>query len=145
MAGLENKSRRPKTNPKAIPIRIKERVIALRKETKLCAKKLKWKLDKEGIVLHENTVHKIIKQEGLTRRYRVRKLKYKYIKVPLSKGELVEIDVKYVPDLVGNKQYYQFTAIDCASRWRYLKIYDDYSKPQAYGIWVYNIRPVGHR
>jgi transposase InsO family protein len=39
----------------------------------------------------------------------------------------VEIDVKYVPDLVENKQYYQFTAIDCASRWRYLKIYDNYS------------------
>lgn len=124
---LENKSRRPKTNPRETPIRIKERVIELRKETKLCAKKLKWKLEKEGIVVHKNTIHKIIKTEGLTRKYRVRKLKYKYIKVPLSKGELIEIDVKYVPDLIGNKQYYQFTAIDCASRWRYLKIYDDYS------------------
>lgn len=40
---------------------------------------------------------------------------------------MLEIDVKYVPDLVKNKQYYQFTAIDCASRWRYLKIYDDCS------------------
>ncbi|MBU1131987.1 DDE-type integrase/transposase/recombinase [Patescibacteria group bacterium] len=26
-----------------------------------------------------------------------------------------------------NKQYYQFTAIDCATRWRYLEIYDDHS------------------
>lgn len=125
--GLENKSRRPKTNPRETSIRIKERVIELRKETKLCAKKIKWKLDKENTVLHKNTVHKIIKAEGLTRKYRIRKLKYKYIKIPLSRGELVEIDVKYVPDLVKNKQYYQFTAIDCASRWRYLKICDDYS------------------
>ena len=89
--------------------------------------KLKWQLDKEGIIIHKNTIQKIIKKEGLTRKYRVRKLKYKYIKVPLSRGELVEIDVKYVPDLVKNRQYYQFTAIDCASRWRYLKIYSDYS------------------
>ncbi len=125
MEGLENKSTRPKTNPKETPIRIKERIIELRKETKKCALKLKWQLEKEGIVIHKNTVHKIIKTEGLTRKYRVRKLKYKYIKVPLSKGELVEIDVKYVPDLVENKQYYQFTAIDCASRWRYLKIYEN--------------------
>ena len=102
-------------------------MIELRTETKMCAKILKWKLEKENIFLHKNTVHKIIKKEGLTRKYRVRKLKYKYIKVPLAKGELVEIDVKYVPNLVGNKQYYQFTAIDCASRWRYLKIYNDYS------------------
>ena len=126
-AGLEPKSTRPKTNPRETPIRIKEKVIELRKETKLCAKKLKWKLEKENIVLHKNTIQKIIKKEGLVRKYRIRKLKYKYIKVPLSKGELVEIDVKYVPDSIKNKQYYQFTAIDCASRWRYLKIYDNYS------------------
>ncbi len=125
--GLENKSRRPKTNSRETPIRIKERIIELRKEKNKCALKLKWSLEKEGIIVHRNTIQKIIKKEGLVRKYRVRKLKYKYAKVPLSQGELVEIDVKYVPDLVGNKQYYQFTVIDCASRWRYLKIYDDYS------------------
>ncbi len=124
---LEPKSTRPKSNPKETPIRIKERVIELRKETEMCAKVLKWKLEKENIFLHKNTVHKIIKKEGLARKYRIRKLKYKYIKVPLAKGELVEIDVKYVPETIKNQQYYQFTAIDCASRWRYLKIYNDYS------------------
>lgn len=126
-AGLEPKSTRPKTNPKEIPIRIKERVIELRKNTNLCALKLKWKLEKEGIAVHKNTIQKIIKKEGLVRKYRVRKLKYKYLKVPLNKGELVEIDVKYVPETIENKQYYQFTAIDCASRWRYLKICDNYA------------------
>lgn len=125
--GLAPKSTRPKTNPNEITIRIKERIIELRKETKLCAKKLKWKLEKEDIVLHKNTIHKIIKNEGLARKYRIRKLKYQYVKIPLTRGELVEIDVKYVPDLIENRQYYQFTAIDCASRWRYLKIYDNYS------------------
>lgn len=59
------------------------------------------------------------------RKYRVRKLKYKYIKVPLAPGELVEVDIKFVPDKISGRRYYQFTAIDCASRWRYLKIYSD--------------------
>lgn len=126
-AGLEPKSTRPKTNPRETPIRIKERIIELRKDRNKCALKLKWQLEKEGIVIHKNTIQKIIKKENLVRKYRVRKLKYKYIKVPLGKGELMEIDVKYVPDCVENRKYYQFTAIDCASRWRYLKIYDDYS------------------
>ena len=40
-AGLEPKSTRPKTNPRETPIRIKERIIELRKETKRCALKLK--------------------------------------------------------------------------------------------------------
>jgi transposase InsO family protein len=125
-AGLEPKSTRPKTNPKETSIRIKERVIELRKKTNKCALKLKWCLEKENIVLHKNTIQKIIKKEGLVRKYRVKKLKYKYVKIPLLPGELMEIDVKYVPDLVENKQYYQFTAIDCASRWRYLRIYENF-------------------
>jgi len=125
MKGLENKSTRPRTNPNETPIRIKERIIELRKETRLCAKKLKWKVEKENIDIHERTIGKIIKKEGLVRKYRIRKLKYKYVKVPLGSGELVEIDIKYVPKKLENKRYYQFTAIDCASRWRYLRIYDD--------------------
>lgn len=125
--GLIPKSTRPRSEPNETPIRIKERIIELRKETKLCAKKLNYKLKKENINVGDRLIGKVIKTEGLTRKYRIRKLKYKYIKVPLAKGDLVEIDVKYVPDLIQNKRYYQFTAIDCATRWRYLKIYDDYS------------------
>jgi len=123
--GLIPRSTKPRSNPKETPIRVKERIIELRKQTKKCALKLKWNLEKENILIHRNTVHKIIKSEGLVRKYRVRKLTYKYIKVPLAPGELVEIDVKYVPGRLKNKRYYQYTAIDTASRWRYLKIYEE--------------------
>lgn len=125
LSGLTDKSKRPKSQFNETPIRIKERIIELRNETKLCAKKLNYKLEKEGIDVSDRLIGKIIKQKGLVRKYRTRKLKYKYIKVPLSPGELVEIDIKYVPKKVKNKRYYQFTAIDCATRWRYLEIYDD--------------------
>jgi hypothetical protein len=123
--GLEPKSTRPKNHPNETAIRIKERIIELRKKTQKCALKLKWQLEKEDILIHKNTIQKIIKTEGLVRKYKARKLKYKYIKVPLSPGELVEIDVKYVPKKIGRMRYYQFTAIDCATRWRYLEIYDE--------------------
>ena len=83
------------------------------------------------IEIDDRTIGKIIKAEGLVREYRTRKLKYKYIKIPLTEGELVEIDIKYVPDLVKGKQYYQFTAIDCASRWRYLQVYDNMGNSEA--------------
>jgi len=43
----------------------------------------------------------------------------------------VEIDVKYVPDSIEGKAYYQFTAIDCATRWRYLEIYDNFGDGDA--------------
>lgn len=125
MKGLENKSTRPLSQVNETPIRIKERIIELRRETRLCAKKLNYKLKKENIIINDRTIGKIIKTEGLVRKYRIRKLQYKYIKPSLLPGELVEIDIKYVPGRIGGKRYYQYTAIDCATRWRYLKIYDN--------------------
>lgn len=122
---LKNRSTRPKSQPRELPIRVKERIVDMRKETNLCARKMNYKLKKEGLKVSDRVIGKIIKTEGLVRKYRVRKLKYKHVKVPLIPGELVEIDIKYVPSRIKGKRYYQYTAIDCSSRWRYLKIYDD--------------------
>lgn len=123
-AGLSPRSTRPKSHPQETPIRIKERIISLRRKHYLCARKLNYKLIKDGVRISDRTIGKILKQEGMVRKYRPKKLRYKYIKLPLLAGELVEIDIKYVPENIEQKRYYQFTAIDCASRWRYLEIYD---------------------
>lgn len=122
-AGLASRSTRPKTNHHETPIRVKERIIELRHEHHVCALKLHWKLKKEGINIHPRTIGKILKQEGLVRKYRSRK-KQAPQKVVWQKGELVEIDIKFVPGTIEGKKYYQFTAIDCASRWRYLEIHE---------------------
>jgi transposase InsO family protein len=131
MDGLENKSTRPKTNPNETSIRVKERIIELRKENNLCSQKLLWKLEKENIDVCKGVIDKVIKKEGLTRKYKTRKIHYNYVRVPLKIGELVEIDVKWVPGRIQGERYYQFTAIDCASRWRYLSIYEDISNYSA--------------
>ena len=123
--GLEPKSTRPFTNPNETPIRIKERVIEFRKSKKQCALKMMWDLEEEGIDLHFQTIQKIIKKEGLTRKYRTRKINYDYVRKPFGKGDMVEIDAKFVPDRIKGQRYYQFTAIDSASRWRYMQAYDN--------------------
>jgi transposase InsO family protein len=125
--GLKPKSTRPKTQPNETPIRIKEQVIDKRLETKLCAQKIHWRLKKENLIVPVSTIGKIIKEEGLVRKYRVKKIKYKYIRAERQPGELVEIDVKYVPGRLRNKRYYQYTAIDTASRWRHLEVFDEQS------------------
>lgn len=124
---LEPRSTEPKSQPHETSIRIKERVIEVRKKTKKCALKIHWQLQKEGIEIDERTIGKILKKEGLVRKYRVRKITYKYIRAQRKPGELLEIDVKYVPGKVAGKRYFQYTAIDTASRWRYLEIYDEQS------------------
>lgn len=119
------KSTRPKSQPNETPIRVKEEILSLRKKTRLCAQKLHWRLEKEGLAVPVSTIGKILKDAGLVRKYRVKRVKYKYIKAERLPGELVEIDVKYVPGLVGGCQYYQYTAIDTASKWRHLEIYGE--------------------
>jgi len=125
MAGLIPKSTEPKTSPKETPIRKKELVIEKRHETKLCAKKLHWKLKKEGVLVPISTIGKILKDEGLVKVYRMKKIKYKHVKVQRQPGELFEIDVKHVPGPIQGRKYHQYTAIDTASRWRHLEIFDE--------------------
>ena len=124
---LEPRSTKPKTQRNEMPIRIKERIIDLRKETGLCVKKLHWRLEKQGLNIPVSTVGKILKEEGLVRKYRIKKIKYKYIKAERKPGELIEIDVKYVPGSINGQRYFQYTAIDTASRWRYLRIFNEQS------------------
>lgn len=131
MDGLENSPTRPKSHPRETPIRIKEKIIELRRDKKECAKKIAWDLEDEGIKIHKRTIGKIIKKEGLTRRYRTKKIKYHYVRIMPKQGELVEIDVKYVPRRIKRRRCYQYTAIDVSSRWRHIQVYDDLSNYSA--------------
>jgi transposase InsO family protein len=123
--GLEPRSTARRTQENETPIRIKEHIIELRKQNKKCALKLHWQMKKEGLVIPPRTIGEILRREGLVRKYRVKRIKYKYVKATLAAGELVEIDVKYVPGTIAGMQYFQYTAIDRASRWRHLETYDE--------------------
>ena len=125
MEGLIPRSTAPKTQPNETPIRSKEEVIALRKKTGLCAQKLHWRLKKHGMTVPVRTIGKILKQEALVRKYRVKKMKYKYLRAQRQPGELLEMDVKYVPGAIAGMQYYQYTVIDTATRWRHLEVFDE--------------------
>ena len=39
--------------------------------------------------------------------------------------------MKYVPQRIEERRYYQYTAIDTASRWRYLAVYEEQSSYQS--------------
>jgi len=122
---LEPRSTEPKRYNNETPIRTKEQVIALRKQTGLCAQKLHWRLKKQGVLVPVRTIGKMLKDEKLTRKYRVKKVKYKYLRAERKPGELLEIDVKHVPGPILGRKYYQYTAIDTASRWRHLEVFDE--------------------
>lgn len=121
---LAPKSTTPKTHQNETSIRVKEEIIAKRNETGKCAQKLHWELKKEGLIVPVRTIGKILSDEGLVRRYRTTKRKYTYVKAKLRPGELLELDVKWVPGPIRGRRYYQYTAVDRSSRWRYLQIHE---------------------
>ena len=57
---LEPRSTARKTQENETPIRIKERIIEVRKQTKKCALKLHWRLKKEGLVIPPRTIGNIL-------------------------------------------------------------------------------------
>jgi transposase InsO family protein len=126
ISGLVPHTTRPKHHPRETPIQLKERIIQLRKDTyEDCAVKIAWELQSQGIRIHERTVGKILKTEGLVRTYKTRRMKYTYVRAQEQVGDMVEIDVKELPPSFMGRKQYQFTAIDRASRWRYLRIYEE--------------------
>lgn len=126
--GLKPKSTKPKHFPSKTKEKLRNEVIKLKKKEKLCAQKIHWRLNKtKNINIPVSTISKILKDENLVRKYRKKKVKYKHIKTPLEIGDIIEIDVKHVPGPIKDKKYYQYTAIDLASRWRWLEVYDEES------------------
>ena len=73
---LEPKSTEPKSYQRETPIWLKEKVVGIRKETKRCALKIHWQLEKEGIRIDIRTIGKVLKKEGLVRKYRVKRTRY---------------------------------------------------------------------
>ncbi len=118
--GLMEKSRAHHAHPHATS---RENVVLIRKiraETPTPgAERIALRLLKRrGIMMQWRTIHKVLKREGLVRTKKRLKKNPKPIPRATFPGELVQIDVVYARKYKG-KWIYQFTAVDCASRWRF--------------------------
>jgi len=124
LIGLKEKSRAHHTHPKTTPPNIVDRIREIRQEHDFCARKIQIRLQKEGIKMSARGIHKVLKREYLVRNKK--RIKRENIWKPKSiiPGELVEIDVALMRKFKG-RWLYQFTAIDCCTRWRFLKIYSE--------------------
>ena len=124
---IENESRKPKTSPKKYKNKkIINKVIEIRKKYKYGKVKIKKLLEKENIKIGTSAIERILKEHNLYNK-RKKKIRKKhqgkhaiYIK---EAGEKVQIDVKYA--FFGEIRYYQFTAVDVATRMSFRYLYDE--------------------
>ena len=123
LSGLANKSREPHASPNKTSDDTYQKVVKMRKDYHIGGKKIFWKLNKQGAKISEKTVNRILNKEGLVRRYRTKR-KSDEIYQPekfVVPGQMIEIDVKYGIRLAKYQWWYQFTAKDKASCWRFLQ------------------------
>ena len=129
---MKEKSRAHHTHPKTTAPEIVALIRAIRTELPLPgAARIAIRLKKRhGIGMQWRTIHKVLQREGLVRKKQRAKKNVKPIPTATFPGELVQVDTVYARKFNGN-WLYQFTAIDCASRWRYAWVTREHSNRTA--------------
>ena len=126
---IENKSRKPKNSPNKVRNKkIINKVIEIRKKYKYGKTKIKKLLEKENIKIGTTAIETILKEYHLyqKKKRKIRKKhKGKHVFYIKEAGEKVQIDVKYA--FFGEIRYYQFTAVDLATRMTFRYLYDEKS------------------
>lgn len=114
------KSRAHHSHPRTTLQETVAQIRAIRRESPMPgAERITLRMKKRhGIIMQWQTVHKVLKREGLVRAKKRLRKNAKPIPKATFPGELVQIDTVYARKYRG-KWVYQFTAIDCASRWRF--------------------------
>lgn len=124
---LLDRSRRPHRPRRKVKKALRRRLLHLRQRTHLGPARLRALLLARGVrhVPSAATIAKVLKVAGLTRKRRVKPKRYRRTFIVPRPGDLVQLDVKWVPYLVEGRQLYQFTAIDCCTRLRLVAVAEE--------------------
>ena len=124
LAGLCPTSRRPVQSPTQISPRLERRILQLR-ERRLSARRIAYQLG-----LAPSTVHRVLVRHGLNRLSQPpRPTRRRYEKQ--RPGELVHIDLKYLPALRNARNDFEFAAVDDFSREAVVTIQTDQTSTTA--------------
>jgi transposase InsO family protein len=129
ISSLEKRSRRPLSHPQKTPQEIVDKIVSLRKQTNYGPERLQFHLQHQyGLHLAKSTIGHILKRENLIppKRSKLRKKHPRRYQMPYP-GDLIQMDVKYLPYRIKGQQHYQYTALDDCTRWRFAKIYYELS------------------
>ena len=127
---LANKSHRPHHHPNQHTEAELQKIKNFRRRNPNTGLVVLWvKLRRSGYIRSITGLYRVLRRQG---QMAVKLPNPKYIPKPYEKmrfpGERVQIDVKFVPEacIVGDaagEKFYQYTAIDEFSRWRYLEAF----------------------
>lgn len=131
---LRNRSTRPHGHPNQHTGAEPKLIADMRRRNPHAGLVVFWaKLMRRGCTRSITGLYRVLKRQGIMA---VKPPNPKYVPKPYERmaypGQRVQVDVKYVPAacLVGDakgEKYFQYTAIDEYSRWRYVEAFDEHS------------------
>jgi transposase InsO family protein len=126
-SALLDRSRKPHHPHYRIKKSLRRRILTLRKKTHLGPLRLRQLLLNLGRkkIPSAFTISQIIKRHGLTRKRKARPKRYRRTFLVPRPGDLLQVDVKFVPYLLEGRRLYQFTAIDCTTRLRIIQFHQE--------------------
>ena len=131
---LRDRSRRPHSHPNQHTSQEIQLIRNMRRRNPHTGLVTFWvKLRQRGYTRSITGLYRFLKKQGMT----AQKLPNpKYVAKPyeqmLYPGQRIQIDVKFVPSVclggdAEGKKFYQYTAIDEYSRWRYVEAFEEHS------------------
>ena len=123
-SGLRDRKRGPKRSPWRTPPHIERIVLDVRAERQYGTQRISYYLQRyHDIYLSTPAIARILREHRVPKvslkRYRPGPKRRPELTVP---GQSVQVDVKHIK--LSSGRYYQFTAIDEATRYRILRLYD---------------------
>src|SRR5215510_9700611 len=123
LVGLHEGPRGPRHHPFTTPPHIVALILEIRRERQYGPLRIRFFLEGyHQVYVSAPTIYRILKQHRVPRvslkRYRPGPRRRRDFHVP---GQSVQIDVKHLK--LGGRRFYQFTAIDEATRYRVLRVY----------------------
>jgi transposase len=119
LRALEEQSRRPHSSPNQVSQQTEKKVLWLHRR-QFGARMIQAMLKRAGIKLSQATICHILNRRlrGKKKpksRLNPHKRRYELV-IP---GQRIQLDVKYVPELVEGRRIYNFVAVDECTRWRF--------------------------
>lgn len=131
---LQNRSRRPHSHPNQHTAEELKLIRDMRRRNPHTGLVIFWvKLMQRGYTRSITGLYRVLRKQGMTA---CKPPNPKYVPKPYEQmrypGERIQIDVKYVPaaclvSKASGKKFFQYTAIDEYSRWRFVEAFDEHS------------------
>lgn len=128
LSALESKSRCPDKSPRKTRPRIEKKVCRIRRvQPFLGAERIQddlMRLYKEKCAV--STINNILRRNNFIGKEKAKRLTKKHLgKIHRPLPGYLQMDFKYVPYKVQDKQYYQLSCIDHLTSWRFIRIYPE--------------------